>query len=121
CRAGRSFIPPGLKPSSFAQNPRSAGAKGALTQRTGVLPTSELDSRTGAGGVSAPAAASAGLPNTTLFMIVAFCIRTAAQGGVDGEQAANTGRRRNRSRPGADRSASRDTEIREYVLPVRHG
>lgn len=36
CMAGRSFMPPGLKPSSFAQNPRPASANGVDTHRVGV-------------------------------------------------------------------------------------
>lgn len=39
CRAGRSFIPPGLNPSSFAQKPCPAGANGSAIRITGVLPT----------------------------------------------------------------------------------
>lgn len=40
CSPGRSLMPPGLKPSSLAQKPRSAGVKGWETCRSGVLPTS---------------------------------------------------------------------------------
>ena len=39
CRAVRSLMPPGLKPSSLAQNPRPPSAKGSVTRSTGVLPT----------------------------------------------------------------------------------
>lgn len=38
-RAARSLMPPRLKPSSLAQNPRGARAKGSSMNSTGVLPT----------------------------------------------------------------------------------
>ncbi len=40
CSPGRSLMPPGLNPSSFAQKPRPAGASGSDTRSSGVLPTS---------------------------------------------------------------------------------
>ncbi|GGZ96052.1 hypothetical protein GCM10010344_75450 [Streptomyces bluensis] len=45
-------MPPGLKPSSFAQNPRPAGARGSDTRSSGVFPTSaDKAERLGATGV----------------------------------------------------------------------
>ena len=39
CIAGRSFIPPGLNPSSLAQKPRPSVANGPAIRNTGVWPT----------------------------------------------------------------------------------
>ncbi|CAM5618023.1 hypothetical protein SALBM311S_12706 [Streptomyces alboniger] len=52
CRPGRSLMPPGLKPSSFAQKPRSGGVSGWDTRNSGVLPTSaDRADRSGAAAV----------------------------------------------------------------------